>query len=206
MSLTPTTSNATGGQSADQSNILAAIQRMEQNFTSSLNAVSACVDELSERVHGAPTLFTDLPPLPRWPYDEDDEETGLRHSEPFEVSESTSALLKKSFTSTLPHVERHKLRRMFHVPNVEKTKCPRLDSFFMTAGSSLRGEAKAFEQDLARVQAFVLNPIEPLVQLLEACQSGTLQQDEAISTLYSAITLLGDASSQISKLRRKKKS
>ena len=113
---------------------------MEQNFTSSLNAVSARVEELSERVHRAPTLevepssksvpwadqtdtVTDLPPLPRWPVDEDDKETGCDTQEPFEVSESTSVLLKKSFTSTLSHVERRKLRRMFHVPNVEETRC-----------------------------------------------------------------------------------
>ena len=147
---------------------------------------------------------TDLLPLLRWPDDEDDKETSCDTQEPFEVSESTSAFLKKSFTSTLPHVERRKLRRIFHVPNVEETRCPRLVSVFKTAGSSLRGEAKAFEQDLARVQAFVLDPIGPLVQLLEACQSGTLEQDEAISTLSGAITLLGNASSQISKLRRKK--
>ena len=52
MTLTPTASDVTGGQSADQSYILAPIERMEQNFTSSLNTVSARVDELSERVHG----------------------------------------------------------------------------------------------------------------------------------------------------------
>ena len=82
MSLTPIASDVTDGQSIDQNNIFAAIQRMEQNFTSSLNAVSARVDELSERVHGPPTLevepssksvpwadwtdtVTDLPPLLR---------------------------------------------------------------------------------------------------------------------------------------------
>ena len=93
----------------------------------------------------------DLPPSPRWPDDEEDDENSGETRKPFEVSESTSALLKKSFTSTLPQMERCKLRGMFHVPNVDETRCPRLDSVFKTAGSSLRGEAKAFEQDLARV-------------------------------------------------------
>ena len=111
--------------------------------------------------------MTDLPPLPRWP-DDDDDKTGGDTQEPFEVSERTSVFLKKSFISTLPHVERSKLRRMVHVPKVEETKCPRLDSVFKTAGLSLRGETKAFEQDLARVQIFVLDSIGPLVQLLEA--------------------------------------
>ena len=68
------------------------------------------------------------------------------------------------------------------------------------SGLSLSGEAKAFELDLARVQAFVLDPVGPLVQLLEACQLGVLEQDEAISTLSVAITLLENASSQISRL------
>ena len=104
-----------------------------------------------------------LPPLPRWPNEEEDDETSGETREPFEVSESTSDHLKKSFTSTLPHVERHKLREMFHVPNIDETGCPRLDSVFKTVGSSLRGEAKAFEQDFARVQAFVLDPVGPLV-------------------------------------------
>ena len=148
--------------------------------------------------------LTDLPHLLRWPDDEDDEETDVNTQEPFEVSESTLALLKKSFTSTLPHVERHKLGRMFRVPNMEETRCPRLDSVFKTAGLSLNREEKAFEQDLARVQTFVLDLIGPFVQLLEECQSGTLEQDEAISTLCGAITLLGNASFQISKLRGKK--
>ena len=112
--------------------------------------------------------MTDLPPLPRWPDDEDDDETGGDTQEPFEVSERTSVLLKKSFTSTLPHVERRKLRTIFHIPKVKETRCPRLDSVFKTASLSLRGETKAFEQDLAIVQTFVLDPIGPLVQLLEA--------------------------------------
>ena len=76
--------------------------------------------------------MTDLSPLPRWPDDEDDDETGGDTQELFEVSESTSALLKKSFASTLPYMQRSKLRRMFHVPKVEETRCPRLDSVFIT--------------------------------------------------------------------------
>ena len=176
------------------------------------------VDKLSERVHGASMLkienssksilwadwtdtVTDLSPLLRWPDDKDDD---ADTQEPFEVSESTLALLKKSFTSTLPQMERHKLRRMFHIRNIEDTRCPTLDSVFKMAGLSLRGEVKAFEQDLARMQAFILDPTGPLVQLLEACQSGTVEQDEAKSTHSGTITLLRNRSSQISKLRRKK--
>ena len=179
------------------------------------------MDKLSERVQGTATLevetssksipwadqtdlVADLPLLPRWPDDEEDDENIGETREPYEVSESTSALLKKSFTSTLPHVERRKLRGMFHVPNVDETRCPRLDLVFKTTGLSLREETKAFEQDLARVQAFALNPVGPLVQLLEVSQSGTLEQDEAIATLSVAITLLGNASSQISRIRRRK--
>ena len=171
-------------------------------------AVSAYVDELSDRVHGAAMLkvepssksipwadrtdlVANLPPLPRWPDEEEDDETSGDMIGSFELSESTSALLKKYFTSTFPCMERCKLRRMFYVPNIDETRCPRLDSVFKTVGSSLRGEAKAFEQDLAKVQAFVLDPVGPLVQLLEVCQLGTLEQDEAISTLSGAITLLG---------------
>ena len=119
------------------------------------------MNDLSERVQGTSTLeveppsksilwadrtdsVADLPPLPRWPDEEKDDETSGETREPFEVSESTSALLKKSFTSTFPHVERRKLQGMFHVPNVNETRCPRLDSVFKTVGSSLREEAKAF--------------------------------------------------------------
>ena len=118
------------------------------------------MDELSERVQEVAILevepssksipwadrtdsVADLPPLLRWPDDENDETSGGTRW-PFEVSESTLALLKKTFTSTLPHVERHKLRGMFHVPNVDDNRCPRLDLVFKTAGLSLRGEEKAF--------------------------------------------------------------
>ena len=158
--VTPPTSSITGGQSSDQNDILAAIQRMEQNFTSSINAVSPRVDELSERVQGTAMLevetssksilwadrtdlVANLPPLPRWPDDEEDDENSGEIREAFEVSESTSALLKKSFTSTLPHVERCKLRGMFHVPIVDETRCPRLDSIFKTAGWSLKRRGKS---------------------------------------------------------------
>ena len=54
------------------------------------------------------------------------------------------------------------------------------------------------------MHAFVLDLVGPLVQLLELCQSGIMEQDEAILTLFVAITLLGNTSPQISRLRRKK--
>ncbi len=70
---------------------------------------------------------------------------------------------------------------------------------FKSPGSSLKGEAKSAESDLARI----LCP-GPLVQALEGVKEKTLEFVDAEAALTSAITLLGNESSQISKLRRKK--
>ena len=129
--------------------------------------------------------------------DSDDEES-------FELSESTSELLAAAFTRTLPNAERRKLRQEFQVPRVEHTRFPKLDAIFKTAESGLRGEAKSAETDLARIQALVLVSVWPVLQALEGIRDGSLTFDDADHAVSSAIALLGNASSHISKLRRKK--
>ena len=59
----------------------------------------------------------------------------------------------------------------------------------------------ACETDLARIQALVLDSVGPLVQALEGIRDGSLTFDDADHAVSSAIALLGNASSHISKLR-----
>ena len=124
----------------------------------------------------------------------------FQDSDDEESFESTSELLAAAFTRTLPNAERRKLRHEFQVPRAEHTRCAKLDAIFKTAGSGLRGEAKPAETDLARIQALVLDSVGPLVQALEGIRDGSLTFDDADHTVSS----LGNASSHISKLRRKK--
>ena len=79
-----------------------------------------------------------------------------------------------SFSKTLPNAERRRLRQEFLVPRVDNTRCPKLDAIFKAPGSSLKGEAKSAESDLARIQAFVLDPVGPLVQALEGVKERSL--------------------------------
>ena len=130
-------------------------------------------------------------------YDSDDEVS-------LEVSEDTSKLLSKSFTTTLPNAERRRVKQDFPVPRVNVTKCPKLDPIFKAPGAALKGEAKSAESELGRIQAFMLDPVGPLVQTLEGIRAGTLTYEDADHAISSAISLLGNASSHISKLRRKK--
>ncbi len=50
----------------------------------------------------------------------------------------------------------------------------------------------------------MLDPVGPLVQLLEQTETGTVSQEEAAATITNTIQFLGNASAQISRLRRKR--
>ena len=85
------------------------------------------------------------------------------------------------------------------------TRCPKLDPVFKTA--SEKPEAKSADTELARIQVFVHDPVGPMVQLLQKMEEETefpISLDDARVALSDAIKLLGNASAQISKLRRKK--
>ena len=83
-----------------------------------------------------------------------------------------------------------------------QTHCPRLDLVFYT---STKPQVKNADLELARIQAFILDLVGPLARVLHAMDPERRPdaRDEACSVVNDAIRQLGNASSQISKLRKK---
>ena len=139
----------------------------------------------------------------------DDENVEREHSlnNTIALSENNAALITSSFGSTISNGERRRVRSAFPVPEVEATRCPKLDPIFKT--KSVKAETKAADAELARIQAFVHDPVGPLVQLLQGLDGedeteSQITVPEAKAAVTDAIKLLGNASAQISTLRRKK--
>ena len=128
--------------------------------------------------------------------DEDEEQA-------FTLSERSVALFTSAFSSTLSNTERWKVRKSFPVPNVLETRCPRLDPVFK---SSVKAEVKAADSELSSIQAFVLDPVGPLARVVKAMEEGgdDFTLEDAQSALRDAIKLLGNTSSQICRLTRRK--
>ena len=137
----------------------------------------------------------------------DEEDTARdRSSRTVALSENNAALVTSSFGNTISNVERRKIRSAFPIPEVEATRCPRLDPVFKAKS---KAETKTADAELARIQAFVHDPVGPLVQLLQGLGSDDeaepqLSPSEARTAVKDAVKLLGNASAQISRLRRKK--
>ena len=114
------------------------------------------------------------------------------------------ALLTTSFGSTIPNRVRRRNRNAFPTPEVEAARCPKLDPVFRT--KSVKAEAKSADGELARIQAFVHDPVGPMVELLLGLDAETESQlslEDTRVALSDAIKLLGNASTRISKLRIK---
>ena len=119
-----------------------------------------------------------------------------------EVGPQTEEHIKRSFVS-LPNSDRHQLRNGFALPKVAVTKTPSLDPVMAAQCSK---STKANDKVLARLQALTLNAVGPLTSILEKLNSSDseIDDDEVGYTVESAVTLLGNASSQMSALRRQK--
>ena len=65
-------------------------------------------------------------------------------------------------------------------------------------------DAKTNDSELVRLQAFVLDPVCPLVKMLHRLDDERYTVEEAWSDSSEALRLLGNASSQISCAHRKK--
>ena len=62
----------------------------------------------------------------------------------------------------------------------------------------MKSEAKTNNAELARLQAFLLDPVCPLVKMLHSLDEEGYTIEETRSDLTEALRLLGNASSQIS--------
>ena len=204
------------GQSSDQL-IIGELRRMESSLSSTIKAVSDRVDRLSETVYGPPAKKRPAESGQGHWADRQDQapDTAIHWSDEegegdgessalgtIKLSEYSESLLSSSFTTTLPNVERRKIRNAFPTPEVQQTRCPRLDSIFKS--SSIKSEVKTCDAELARVQAFVLDPVVPLTNMLHHLENEEYSVEDARSDLTDALRLLGNASAQISRIRRKK--
>ena len=120
------------------------------------------------------------------------------------LSEDSSRLVASSFTKVLAPDDRKRLRSAFPCPELQETRCPRLDAIFKTA--SIQKETKVIDAELARIQALIHDPVAPLIRLLHACDDdgSSLSVEDARAAVADAIRLLGNASAGMSRLRRKK--
>lgn len=162
--------------------------------------VSPEVPDAATRIEG--TTWAEEMDL-RDPLDEEEETDGARDEVRLvEVGHRTEQHLVRSFVS-INNSERRQLRNAFALPKVAITKTPSLDPVMASQCSK---NTKTNDKALARVQALTLDAIGPLTELLEKLNSEEteLTAEEVGYAMESAITLLGNASSQISGLRRQK--
>ena len=78
------------------------------------------------------------------------------------------AILSSAFSSVLSNVERRKFRSSFPTPDMPVTRCPRLDPIFKV--HSVKADIKSLDSELARIQAFLLDPVGPLTCVLEGLE------------------------------------
>ena len=211
-------------QSAENSSILAELRSMKTSLSSSINAISARVDGLSQTVYASGSAAQGTaetgsrswadscksPPLRllRWQGDgsrSEDEEEDAQHepSSVIQLAETDQEIVQNAFSTTLTNVERRRVRNSFGTADLPNTRCPRLDPVFK-ASIAKASEAKAMDAELARIQAFVLDPVAPLTNLLAQVEDENFTGAEAKVVVHDALHLLGNASNQISKIRRKR--
>ena len=111
-------------------------------------------------------------------------------------------LVSAAFPMALPNMEHCKIRNTFPTLHVQQTCCPKVDSIFKS--SSVKSKAKSLDSELARLQAFVLDPVTLLVNTIHRLDDENYTIEEAHSDAMDTLRLLGNASYQISRTQRKK--
>lgn len=92
-------------------------------------------------------------------------------------------------------------RKPYLFPELEVTRCPKLDP---VAKQLLQREQKQADASLAKLRTFILDAVAPIVQIVEESQKGMLSGDQAAEAARAALALLGNASTQVSKERCRK--
>ena len=188
----------------------------------SVTSLSKSVRELKKQVHTAGTssavttetgtstshghglspgsCWADVPISRPTHYDSDEEDAGGGDAgDLVEVSEETSKILTASCTRSVPNEARKRARKRHPLPKVTATKTPRLDPYLK---SEISAGARAADNELARTQTFVLDAIAPLTTVLEKGHS--LSREQVREATLTAVDLLGNANTRISRLRREK--
>ena len=112
-----------------------------------------------------------------------------------QVSENITKVLKAG--RPLSNQSRLQARKLYLFPDVEVMWCPKLDP---VAKQLLLKEQKPADAALARLQTLVVDAVAPLTLLLE----WFFDEGASCRCSKAAITLLGNATTQISRERRKK--
>ena len=80
------------------------------------------------------------------------------------MSESTARTLKSAFRKPLSNTARLLVRKPYGFPNVEDTKCPKLDRVIK---QNLTKDVKDADSNAARLQTLNLDAVAPMVFILE---------------------------------------
>lgn len=131
----------------------------------------------------------------------EDEGNSATNSDTLKLSEDNSSFVGSAFSSTLNNSERRRIRKGFPTPETPETRCPKLDSIY----KSVKADFKSQDSEPSRLQAFMLDPVAPLLHLLHNIdENPDYTVDEIRRDTTEAIQLLGKASSQVSKIQRKR--
>ena len=116
-----------------------------------------------------------------------------------EVSQATADLLKRSFVS-IKNEKRLATRNVYALPKVAVTKAPSLDQVMASQCSK---STKPNDWSLFRFQALMLDAMAPLSEVMELFHSDAeeVSSEDIAKAVEDAITLIGNASSQLSTLR-----
>ena len=132
--------------------------------------------------------------------DEDENTEGGGGVKLFKVSQKTETFLKTSFSTAAPNQVRRQWRDKFGAPNTTYTACPSMDKIVK---GRLSAATKSRDKQLARQQALLLDAVGPITYILEEATKGQLTQKSAMEAAQTALKLMGNASMQANRERRK---
>ena len=220
----------TGVQSDTGAAILFQLARMEKSLTGEIQSISKRVDYLEKgketppakrMATEVPSSWADREPMDlrdrqsqdiAWPISDDEggddpSETDQPLAPTIRLSEDDKGVVTSAFKRALSTEDRRRLRNGFPCPEIQETRCPKLDPIFKT--TSVNKDARTNDGELARIQVLIHDPVAPLLRLLHACGDDedptvSLLCDDVKSLITDAIQLIGNASASMSRLRRKK--
>lgn len=135
-----------------------------------------------------------------WEIDPDDDFPEGKGAKLFKVTEKTEKFLSAHFTAAVPNQTRRQWRDKYGAPNTPTTACPNLDKVIK---GRLSAVIKSQDRQLARQQSLMLDAVGPITHILEEAAKGELSQKSAMEAAQTALKLLGNASVQASRDRRK---
>ena len=148
---------------------------------------------------GAAWSWSEVDPEERTDYDADIHFSDEEGSELAKVSEETRELLISACTRSVSNEERKGTQIRYKLPKVTATRTPCLDQFMR---SETHQTVRSLDNDLSGIQAFILDAMAPLTSLLD--NADYLDPEDIRKASITAVSLIGNASSHLSHLRREK--